>query len=152
MRLILEILRYCQLHYYGKTFSVKFESKYKHCHWKSLIWKCCLQKGGHFVLASVCKLHCKCTWVVSLTYLPITFRDVFVTFGKWNNQQLHGTKLFPSSIKQDGYDPSGLTRSLLGDFDEILENKFSSHNFSNWWLRYLLWYYPQMNVTGLNWW
>ena len=26
----------------------------KHFHWRKCFWKCCLQNGGHFVLASVC--------------------------------------------------------------------------------------------------
>ena len=25
-------------------------------------------------------------------------------------------------------------------------------DYSNWWLRHLLWNYPNMNVTGLHWW
>ena len=38
-----------------------------------------------------------------------------------------------------------LTHSGLGYFNEIIDEYFQA-NYSDWWLRYLLWNYPQKNV------
>ena len=44
-----------------------------------------------------------------------------------------------------------LTHWPLGNLNEILDIKFQT-DFSDWWLRHLLWNCLNMNVTGLHWW
>ena len=44
-----------------------------------------------------------------------------------------------------------LTHWPLGDFILILVGNFQA-NFSEWWLRYLLWNCPQVNATRPYWW
>ena len=46
------MLTYCQLDSYEQN-SLKFQSKFKHFHWLKCIWRCRLQTGVHFVLASI---------------------------------------------------------------------------------------------------
>ena len=46
---------------------------------------------------------------------------------------------------------SVLTHWPLRNLNEILEMECSK-DFSDWWLRHLLWNYPNLNVTGLHWW
>ena len=37
-----------------ETNLMKFYLEFKHFHWMKCIWNCCLQSGGHLVLALVC--------------------------------------------------------------------------------------------------
>ena len=44
-----------------------------------------------------------------------------------------------------------LTHWPLGNFNKIYTCNFQT-DFSDWWLRHLLWNCPRMNDTGLHWW
>ena len=44
------------------------------------------------------------------------------------------------------------TQWSLGNLNEILNMYNFQMDFSDWWLRHLLWNCPNMNVTGLHWW
>ena len=45
-----------------------------------------------------------------------------------------------------------LTHWPLGNLNEIFRHVIFKQDFSDWWLRHLLWNCLNMNVTGLHWW
>ena len=51
-------LEYFKLDPWEQT-SVKFQSKFKHFHWRKYVWKCRLRNVVHFVSASMTTLNCK---------------------------------------------------------------------------------------------